>query len=206
MCKNKLDILNLEPEQTTSQYKENDVNDDNNCNTPAKFSRKHGPVVYGTPAMSSPPKTYFGMVPGSLKGAFLGNLSGSSLVFQLISIQWAGQLNCYRVSLSDGKELSHNILFYQNLNPRAKAFVQAVENGTFLFLNILEFDIIGNAHLVIVDFKFVKTFTNVVGSPNQLGESFFTNLAKSIQNLPNTNKKRGMLARNISSFKRKVCP
>ena len=128
MCKNKLDILNLEPEQTTSQYKENDVNDDNNCNTPAKFSQKHGPVVYGTPAMSSPPKTYFGMVPGSLKGAFLGNLSGSSLVFQLISIQWAGQLNCYRVSLSDGKELSNNILFYQNLNPRAEAFVQAVEN------------------------------------------------------------------------------
>ena len=112
-------------------------------------------------------KTYFGMVPGSLKGAFLGNLSGSSLVFQLISIQWAGQLNCYRVSLSDGKELSHNILFYQNLNPRAKAFVQAVENGTFPFLNILEFDIIGNIHLVIADFKFVKTFTNIVGSPEK---------------------------------------
>ena len=101
------------------------------------------------------------------KGAFLGNLSGSSLVFQLISIQWAGQLNCYRVSLSDGKELSNNILFYQNLNPRAKAFVQAVENGTFPFLNILEFDIILNTHLVIADFKFVKTFTNIVGSPEK---------------------------------------
>ena len=115
------------------------------------------------------------------------------------SIQWAGQLNCYRVSLSDGKELSNNILFYQNLNPRAKAFVQAVENGTFPFLNILEFDIIGNTHLVIADFKFVKTFANIVGSPNQLGESFFTNLS-------NTNKMRGMLARNIPSSKRKVCP
>ena len=83
------------------------------------------------------------------------------------SIQWAGQLNCYRVSLSDGKELSNNILFYQNLNPRAKAFVQAVENGTFPFLNILEFDIILNTHLVIADFKFVKTFTNIVGSPEK---------------------------------------
>ena len=136
----------------------------------------------------------------------MGNLSGSSLVFQLISIQWAAQLNCYRVSLSDGKELSNNILFYQNLNSRAKAFVQAVENGTFAFLNILEFDIIGNTHLVIADFKFVKTFPNVVGSPTQIEESFFGNLAKCLKNLPNTNKMRGMLARNIPSSKRKVCP
>jgi hypothetical protein len=146
------------------------------------------------------------MVPGSLKAAFFDNLSGSSLVFQLISIQWAVQLNCYRVSLSDGKELSNNILLYQNLNSRAKAFVQAVENGTFAFLNILEFDIIGNTHLVIADFKFVKTFPNVVGSPTQIEESFFGNLAKCLKTLPYTNKMRGMLARNIPSSKRKVCP
>ena len=96
---------------------------DDNFNTPAKFSRKNGPVIYGTPAVSSPPETYFGMVPGSLRGAFLGNLNGSSLVFQLVSIQHANQLNCYMVSLSDGKELSNNIIFYQNRNSRVKAFI-----------------------------------------------------------------------------------
>ena len=179
---------------------------DDNFNTPAKFSRKNGPVIYGTPAVSSPPKTYFGMVPGSLRGAFLGNQNGSSLVFQLVAIQHANQLNCYRVSLSDGKELSNNILFYQNLNSRVKAFVQAVENGTFPFVNILEYDILGNTHLVIADFKFVTTFPSVIGSPTQIEEKFFENLKKGLKNLPNTNKMRGMFARNIPSSKRKICP
>ena len=184
----------------------NEVPNDQNLNTPVKFTRSKGPVVYGTPARFSPPKTYFGMVPGNLRGSFLGNLSGSSLVFQLVGIQHASQLNCYRVTLSDGKDMSNNILFYQNLNSRVKAFIQAVENATFPFVNILEFDILGNTHLAIADFKFVKTFPSIVGSPNQIEETFFSNLAKGLKNLPNKNKMRGMLARNVPSSKRKVMP
>ena len=87
-----------------------------------------------------------------------------------------------------------------------KAFVQAVENGTFPFVNILEYDILGNTHLVIADFKFVTTFPSVIGSPTQIEEKFFENLKKGLKNLPNTNKMRGMLARNIPSSKRKICP
>ena len=44
-------------------------------------------VIHGTPALASPPKSLSGLIPGSLKKTFLGNLDGSSLVFQLVDLQ-----------------------------------------------------------------------------------------------------------------------
>ena len=115
-----------------------------------------------------------------------------------------GQLNCYRVTLSDGKDMSNNILFDQNLNPRVKAFIQTVENASFPFVNILEFDILGNTHLAIADFKLVKAFPSIVVSPTQIEDISLSSLSKGLKNLPNKNKMRGMLARNVPSSKRKV--
>ena len=58
----------------------------------------------------------------------------------------------------------------------------------------------------MTDFKFVKTFSEVVGNPVPPERHLFASLAKGLRNLPNNNKMRGMLARNIPSSKRVKCP
>ena len=68
-------------------HNEVDINseeNDANYNTP---KRANPPVVHGTPALNSPPKTYFGLLPGSLRGTFLGNREGRSLGFQVLKIE-----------------------------------------------------------------------------------------------------------------------
>ena len=78
-------------------HNEVDINSEENYanyNTP-KRANPHPPVVHGTPALNSPPKTYFGLLPGSLRGTFLGNREGRSLGFQVLKIERDESLKCY---------------------------------------------------------------------------------------------------------------
>ena len=68
----------------------------------------------------------YGMVPGSLMKTFLGNLDGSSLVFQVVSIEKLLAMNCYRASLSDGRDIGYNFLFYTNLTHRLKELMVVI--------------------------------------------------------------------------------
>ena len=62
-------LVNIETLESNSNDPEPEETDDPNYNTPAKGPSARQPplVIHGTPALASPPKTYFGMVPGSLR-------------------------------------------------------------------------------------------------------------------------------------------
>ena len=202
---NLVDIETLEANSNDSELEETD---DPNYNTPAKGPSATQPplVIQGTPALASPPKTYFGMVPGSLRKAFLGNLDGSSLVFQVIAIEKLPAMNCYRASLSDGRDIGYNCMFYTNLTQRVKALIGAIENAVFPFISITEYDILSYKFIAIAEFKFMKTFPDVVGNPQRIEDDFYKHLVKGLKNLPNDKKMRGILARNIPTSKRKRLP
>ena len=170
-----------------------------NGNTPR---RRMPPVVYGTPAIMSPPETYFGLRPGSLKTTFLGNVDGSSLVFQVLKIEKDESLKCFRARISDGSDYGEFILFYQNLSRR----VQTLQECKFPFISITEYDILAGKYLAIADFKYLKSLDQVVGSPEILPPSFFASLQEGLKGLPNNNKMRGILDRNIPSSTRKRLP
>ena len=66
---------------------------------------------------------------------------------------------------------------FQNSNTRFKALKAA----TFPFLNILEYDILSNIYIAISEFKFMKTFPDIVGNPVQIDEEFYKNLQAALK-------------------------
>ena len=177
---------------TTSQ-------EETNFNTP---NRKNPPVVYGTPAQVSPPKTYFGLLPGSLKKTFLGNKEGSSLVFQVLKIERDDSLKCFRARISDGSLYTEYVLFYQNLGRRVKT----LQECNFPFISVIEYDILASKYLAIADFKYIKSFDQVVGTPENIDPSFFTTLQEGLKGFLSNNRMRGILERNVPSSTRKRLP
>ena len=171
-----------------------------NCNTPRRQIQPS--VIYGTPALMSPPKHYFGLVPGSLKTTFLGNRAGSSLVFQILKIEKDESLKCFRARISDGSDYAEYVLFYQNLFKRVKTLMEC----SFPFISITEYDILAGKYLAIADFKYMKSFDSVVGSPEAISASFFNSLLEGLKGLPNTNRMRGILDRNVPTSSRKRLP
>ena len=191
-------------DEVAANLNDSDDAGDPNDNTPMKQPAHSLPVViHGTPALASPPKSLGGLIPGSLKKTFLGNLDGSSLVFQLVDLQKKSEMNCYAATLSDGQDTSKYCLFYTNLSTRVKALVGALENNVFPLISILEYDILSFKFLAVADFKCIKTCPNIIGEPCNIEDDFFSNLKKGLAKLPNDKKMRGILARNIPTSKRK---
>ena len=107
----------INDDEVQENINDNSISSDEDCNTPARIENeeRYPNVIFGTPARRLPPKTYFGLVPGSLKNTYLGNLAGNSLVFQILKIEKSNSLRVYKATISDGIKMSDNVFFYQNL-------------------------------------------------------------------------------------------
>ena len=119
-----------------------------------------------------------------LEKTFLGNLKGSSLVFQVLKIEKAETLRAFRARLSDGFQMSDSVMFYQNLNKKIKT----LQDCTYPCINILEYDILANKYIAIADFKYVRSFDEIVGGPENISEDFFDKLQDGLKCLPSETK------------------
>ena len=77
---------------------------------------------------------------------------------------------------------------------------------SFPFISITEYDILAGKYLAIADFKYMKSFDSVVGSPEAISAKFFSTLLEGLKGLPNTNRMRGILDRNVPTSSRKQLP
>ena len=60
--------------------------------------------------------------------------------------------------------------------------------------------------VLFADFKYMKSFDTVVGSPEAISERFFSSLLEGLKGLSNTNWMRGNLDRNVPTSSNKRLP